>query len=82
MRGRPFADTGLGRRIAKALLAGVSADRLVTVNAAPASFSFWESLGFVPDARDGHTHIRPVRPYPNNVQATLRVFGPCDGRRC
>jgi GNAT superfamily N-acetyltransferase len=57
-----FRRTGLGRQIATTLLAGVSTDRLVTVNAAPASFSFWESLGFVPDARDGHTHIRPVRP--------------------
>jgi GNAT superfamily N-acetyltransferase len=63
-----FRRTGLGRQIARALLAGVSADRLVTVNAAPASFSFWESLGFVPDARDGHTHIRPVRPHPKDVQ--------------
>jgi hypothetical protein len=35
-----------------------SVRRLVTVNAAPASAAFWESLGFAPDARDGHTHVQ------------------------
>jgi hypothetical protein len=29
------------------------------VNAAPASFSFWESIGFIPDQEEGHTHILP-----------------------
>jgi GNAT superfamily N-acetyltransferase len=53
-----FRRAGIGRRLATALL-----DRariigvLVTVNAAPTSVSFWESLGFAPDMRDGHTHL-------------------------
>jgi hypothetical protein len=41
----------------RSLLARVPPDRLVTVNAAPTSVSFWESIGFTPDRRDGHTHI-------------------------
>jgi GNAT superfamily N-acetyltransferase len=50
--------SGVGRALATALLnRAQSATRLVTVNAAPASIPFWESLGFAPDARDGHTHI-------------------------
>jgi GNAT superfamily N-acetyltransferase len=50
---------GIGRKLATALLERArSAGRLVTVNAAPASTLFWESLGFAPDARDGHTHIQ------------------------
>lgn len=53
-----FRRAGIGRRLATALLErariiGV----LVTVNAAPTSVSFWESLGFAPDMRDGHTHL-------------------------
>ena len=52
-----FRRRGVGRRLTTALLARVHADRLITVNAAPASIPFWESLGFTPDARDGHTHI-------------------------
>jgi GNAT superfamily N-acetyltransferase len=53
-----FRRAGIGRKLATALLErariiGV----LVTVNAAPASVSFWESLGFAPDMRDGHTHL-------------------------
>lgn len=49
---------GIGRKLATALLErariiGV----LVTVNAAPTSVSFWESLGFAPEMRDGHTHL-------------------------
>jgi GNAT superfamily N-acetyltransferase len=53
-----FRRTGIGRKLATALLErariiGV----LVTVNAAPVSVSFWESLGFAPDMRDGHTHL-------------------------
>jgi GNAT superfamily N-acetyltransferase len=50
---------GIGRELAAALLErAASFTRLVTVNAAPASSRFWESLGFVPDPRDGHTHVR------------------------
>jgi len=49
---------GIGRKMATALLEPArSAGGLVTVNAAPASAAFWESLGFVADARDGHTHV-------------------------
>lgn len=53
-----FRRAGIGRKLATALLErariiGV----LVTVNAAPESVSFWESLGFAPDMRDGHTHL-------------------------
>lgn len=62
-----YRRNGIGRSLATELLeqAG-SAGKLVTVNAAPASFSFWESLGFMRDQRDGHTHVRradaePVR---------------------
>ena len=52
-----FRRRSIGRQLATALLTRVSAGRLITVNAAPASFSFWESVGFMPDLRDGHTHI-------------------------
>ena len=52
-----FRRSGVGLQLATALLARVIAGRLITVNAAPASFPFWESIGFTPDARDGHTHI-------------------------
>jgi hypothetical protein len=31
---------------------------LVTLNAAPNSFAFWEALGFVRDPASGRTHIR------------------------
>jgi GNAT superfamily N-acetyltransferase len=54
-----YRRSGVGRKLVTALLErAVSAGRLVTVNAAPASAAFWESLGFAPDARDGHTHAR------------------------
>ncbi|HSZ50988.1 MAG TPA: GNAT family N-acetyltransferase [Caulobacteraceae bacterium] len=49
--------TGVGRQLALALLdrcTGVA--DVVTVNAQEASFPFWESLGFVREARDGFTH--------------------------
>jgi GNAT superfamily N-acetyltransferase len=52
-----FRRIGVGRQMVTALLAGVDDDRSITVNAAPASIAFWESLGFNPDPRDGHTHI-------------------------
>jgi GNAT superfamily N-acetyltransferase len=52
-----FRRGGVGRRLVMALLASVPADRLVTANVAPGSVSFWESIGFRPDPRDGHTHI-------------------------
>jgi GNAT superfamily N-acetyltransferase len=52
-----FRRIGVGGQLVAALLAGVDGDRSITVNAAPASIAFWESLGFNPDPRDGHTHI-------------------------
>lgn len=53
-----FRRAGIGRKLATALLERARmASPLVTVNAAPASASFWESLGFVPDLRDRHTHL-------------------------
>jgi GNAT superfamily N-acetyltransferase len=58
---RLFRRTGIGRKLATALLGHArSTTRLVTVNAAPASAAFWESLGFAPDLRDGHTHLRQL----------------------
>jgi GNAT superfamily N-acetyltransferase len=53
-----YRRNGIGHKLATALLERArSASGLVTVNAAPASTAFWESLGFAPDARDGHTHV-------------------------
>jgi GNAT superfamily N-acetyltransferase len=53
-----FRRAGIGHTLATALLERArTAGLLVTVNAAPASVSFWESLGFTPDMRDGHTHL-------------------------
>jgi len=52
-----FRRIGVGRQLVTALLAGLDDDRSITVNAAPASIAFWESVGFNPDPRDGHTHI-------------------------
>jgi GNAT superfamily N-acetyltransferase len=54
----PYRRSGIGRKLVTALLEQArSTSGLVTVNAGPASAAFWESLGFTPDARDGHTHI-------------------------
>jgi GNAT superfamily N-acetyltransferase len=53
-----YRRSGIGRKMATALLEPArSAGGLVTVNAAPASGAFWESLGFAADASDGHTHV-------------------------
>lgn len=53
-----FRRAGIGRKLATALLERARIiGPLVTVNAAPASVSFWESLGFAPDMRDEHTHL-------------------------
>ena len=53
-----FRRTGIGREIALALVEGaLQRVRVVTLNAAVKSTPFWENLGFVPQARDGHTHI-------------------------
>jgi GNAT superfamily N-acetyltransferase len=56
-----YRRSGIGRQLATVLLERArSISRLVTVNAAPASTAFWESLGFAPDARDGHTHVHQL----------------------
>jgi GNAT superfamily N-acetyltransferase len=53
-----FRRHGIGRRLAAALLErAAEAGRPVTVNAAAGSAPFWTALGFIPDARDGHTHM-------------------------
>ena len=53
-----FRRAGIGREIALALLEGaLQRVGVVTLNAAVKSVPFWENLGFVPQARDGHTHI-------------------------
>ena len=55
---RRFRRCGIGRRLALALLErAVATARPVTVNAGSGSEPFWTALGFVPDPRDGHTHI-------------------------
>jgi GNAT superfamily N-acetyltransferase len=49
---------GVGRALAAALLDQARGqERAVTCNAAAGSERFWEALGFVPDRRDGRTHL-------------------------
>ena len=49
---------GVARALAIRLLdQSAASGRPITVNASRQSFAFWESLGFLPDARDGHTHF-------------------------
>jgi GNAT superfamily N-acetyltransferase len=53
-----FRGNGIGRALAENLLAQARAfGRPVTVNAAAGSEPFWVSLGFVAEARNGHTHV-------------------------
>ena len=52
-----FRRTGIGGEIAEALLKMAPSVPVVTLNAAVNSVPFWEALGFVPQARDRHTHI-------------------------
>jgi GNAT superfamily N-acetyltransferase len=60
---KAFRRHGIGQRLAAALLEPVLARGCpVTVNAAAGSAGFWDSLGFVPDKRDGHTHLLRVSP--------------------
>jgi GNAT superfamily N-acetyltransferase len=57
-----FRRCGIGRRLALALLErAVAAARPVTVNAGSGSEPFWTALGFIPDPRDGHTHVLKQR---------------------
>ena len=60
-----FRRRGIARRLAQRLLARPeTGGRLITVNAAPGSKPFWRSLGFIPDRREGHTHLLPARSTP------------------
>jgi GNAT superfamily N-acetyltransferase len=53
-----FRRNGIGRAVAQNLLAQARAcGRPVTVNAGAGSEPFWLSLGFVAEARNGHTHV-------------------------
>ena len=53
-----FRRAGIGQSIAKNLLGHARAlGRPVTVNAAAGSELFWRSLDFVPEGRNGHTHV-------------------------
>ena len=55
---KSFRRSGIGRAITDKLLAQAPAsDRPVTVNGGAGSEPFWESLGFVSDRNDGHTHV-------------------------
>ena len=51
---------GFGRAIAEALMtqARHATNRLVLNAPTAQAVRFWLSLGFVPDRRDGHTHMR------------------------
>ncbi len=59
-----FRRCGIGRMLAGALLRQPGCvGRAVTVNAGTvAAPAFWAALGFIPDLREGHTHVlRPSR---------------------
>jgi GNAT superfamily N-acetyltransferase len=57
-----FRRSGVARQLALALLDGAaSPGRVFTANAAAGSEAFWESLGFAPDKREGHTHILTLK---------------------
>ena len=55
-----YRRKGVGRMLAKALLDRPDvASRKITLNAPHVEAArFWESLGFIRDPQDGHTHIR------------------------
>ncbi len=60
--GTRFRRSGIGHQLATALLdQATRTGRPVTVNAAARSEPFWESLGFVRQLRDGHTHVLEQR---------------------
>ena len=52
-----FRRAGIRREIAQALLKIARSAPVVTLNVGVKSVPFWETLGFVPQARDGHTHV-------------------------
>ncbi len=55
----PLRRNGVARKLAAALLEPHTG-KTITANAATGSEAFWEALGFVPDRRNGHTHIRTL----------------------
>jgi NTP pyrophosphatase (non-canonical NTP hydrolase)/GNAT superfamily N-acetyltransferase len=60
--------SGIGMRLAARLLEpAMRIGQVVTVNAGGGSEPFWEALGFVPNLRDGHTHILRPGPAPGTV---------------
>jgi hypothetical protein len=64
-----FRPSSIGRSTAIMLLerAQVSTG-LVTLNAAPNSFAFWEALGFVLDLRAGYTHVWQRGDRPSSIR--------------
>jgi GNAT superfamily N-acetyltransferase len=54
-----FRRHGVGRRLAEALMATArrTANDVVLNAEAELAVRFWEALGFVPERRDGHTHV-------------------------
>jgi GNAT superfamily N-acetyltransferase len=53
-----FRKHGIGHKLVEVLLEYPGrVGKVVVVNAAQGSSAFWEALGFVPDPREGHTHI-------------------------
>jgi GNAT superfamily N-acetyltransferase len=57
-----FRRHGVGRRLAETLIARLRPDVHLAVNAGTQQAArFWEALGFMPDQRDGHTHMLPWR---------------------
>ncbi len=70
-----FRRHHIGRMLATALLdRAARTKRPVTVNGAAGSDRFWESLGFVPDKRDGHTHLLAAR-VSTDAAAVRRLSG-------
>jgi GNAT superfamily N-acetyltransferase len=56
-----FRRHGIGRHLADALMtkARQATNRVVLNAETELAARFWEALGFVPDRRDGHTHVLP-----------------------
>lgn len=66
---------GIGRALAEKLLERPrELGSRVTVNAAAGSEAFWERLGFVPDSRDGHSHLLAVGSLAGEILAIGRRF--------
>jgi GNAT superfamily N-acetyltransferase len=60
-----FRRVGIARLIAQTLLAAAKQQtHLITLNAAPGSVRFWESLGFLPVQQAGYTHVLRGDPNP------------------